>query len=160
MQWNKTHEDYRAETTLKATMLPDEPVEDRSGRKWLPELLTVKLYDKGPMDWTVRVRLVKKGGKLSETVTKSVHRHSSYDWHEGTLAAFAVEADKLAATAEQTPEVALAALQKRHDDFVSRIAAGMPECWGDTEEDVLRFVASFFEPRGMTPGHSEDCDCF
>jgi hypothetical protein len=76
-----------------------------------------------------------------------------------TLIALSRENKGLKALADERDQK-LAALQRKHDEFVEKIAADMPECWGDTEDDVISFVQSFTNGTGYAPGHSPTCDCF
>lgn len=109
--------------------------------------------------WTAKATLVKKDGTMSDTVFRRV----GSSWGTSPeirklVTEFVRENDPRNAVNER--DMKLAEVRRKHDAFVSRVAAGMPECWGDTEEDVAEFVESLTNGTTTTPGHSMDCDCF
>ncbi len=157
MKFEKFEETTTRKTVINAKLSADEPIQDSRGRTWLPEVMTVEINAPREPTWSVLVRRVTKSGELGESV-KRITFYSGYEFGRDVLRSFAHVADQVVATITPDPVVTiLAELQSKHGRFVEQIADLMPECWGDTEYDVVNYVRSL---SGGGNGHSADCDCF
>lgn len=152
------------------SVVPDEPVdfEDVDGRKWRVQWLSfgyTSVIEAGKPTRseaptvTGRACSIKKNGELGTATMRISDYHGipTSLMTEIRMVADSLDPRGLTAAVDER-DAKLAELQERHDKFVARVASGMPECWGDTEDEIAAFVDSFTS--GGTPGHADDCDCF
>jgi len=105
-------------------------------------------------EWFGTAQIVKKDGTLGNLSRKVTESHGA-PWEVRDAVTAAVNKVKPKWPSDEAVgdrDDRVAEIQRKYDRFVERVVSALPGCWGDTEDDVIDFIAN--------PGHTDECECF